>query len=119
MNIEYYQQQELKYTEIATALEKFHYGSEGKFFIDAITPLLSSSAPMNNTKVKINTNNILNYNSKLNVGSYTLSNYVPLKVPRYMTSELIDEHGYISKGTKFLVTFVGGDINKPRIVGVY
>lgn len=119
MNIDFYQQQDFRYVEVATALEKFHYTSEGKFFLNSITPLLNSGSPLDEDKIKIQTTNILNYSSKLAIGSYTLSNFVPLRVPRYISSELIDEHGYVDKGTKFIVAFVGGDINKPRIVGVY
>lgn len=131
MNIEYYQQQDLKYVEVATALEKFHYASEGKFFINAITPLLNSNSPKNDKKSKLSTANILNYNSKLGISSFTLSNYISLKVPEYMidkdvdkdgyytNNEIIDKHGYIAKDMQFLVVFVGGDINKPRIMGVY
>jgi len=119
MNTEYYQKQDYKYLEVATALERFYYTSEGKFFINAITPLLSSSSPIDETKSKISTVNILNYDSKLNVSSYTVSNYVSLRVPRYIATEVTDEYGYINKGTKFIVSFIGGDINKPRILGVY
>lgn len=120
MNIDYYQQQQFNFLEIAIALQKFHYRSEGKFYIPAITPLISSGAPKDSKKNRIATTNILNYNSKLAVQSFTLSNFIPLRVPRYMCDEtIIDESGYISEGAKFLISFVGGDINKPRIVGVY
>ena len=119
MNIDYYQQQDFRFLEIATVLERFYYTSEGKFNIAAITPLLSSSVPIDDNRNKIATTNILNYDNKLGITSYTLSNYIPLSVPRYISDNLRDEYGYINKGTKLLVAFIGGDINKPRIVGVY
>lgn len=119
MNINYYQEQDFKFVEIATVLERFYYSSKGKFFINTITPLLSSGSALDDTKSKSSTSNILNYEEKLNINSYTLSNYVSLNVPRYMSNDLTDMNGYISKGTKFLVSFIGGDVNNPRIVGVY
>lgn len=119
MNINYYQEQDFRFIEVATVLERFYYTSQGKFFINAITPLLSSSNPLDETKSRSTISNILNYGTKLGIESYTLSNYVSLRVPRYISNELTDGDGYINKGAKFLVSFVGGDINKPRIVGVY
>lgn len=119
MNIGYYQEQDFKFIEIATVLERFYYTSQGKFFINVITPMLSSSSPIDETKSKPSTSNILNYSSQLNISSYTTSNYVLLNVPRYIAEDLRDHDGYIAKGTRFLISFIGGDINKPKIMGVY
>lgn len=119
MNIDYYQQQDFRFVEVATAIDRFYYTSKGKFFINSITPLLSSGSALNDSKGKSSTTNILNYSSKLNISSCTVSNYVDLLVPEYIAREMRDINGYISKGTKFLIVFVGGDINKPRIMGVY
>lgn len=120
---EYYQEQDFKYNEIATVLEDFEYRSKGKFFINSITPLISSSSPFNDKKGKKTTSNIINYSAKLAITSYTISNYVLLSVPEYMLTSniltVINEISIIKKGTKFIITFVGGDINKPRIIGVY
>ena len=47
----------------------------------------------------------------MNIEQCTTSNYIELEIPEYIRS--------LSKGDKVTITFVGGDINKPIILGRY
>ena len=88
-----------------------------KFSIPIINPLGDNNgSPTDNSKGSQNTRNISNKNN-LQVSSYKTSNYISLKIPRYILLNFISK---IPKGTKFLVAFVGGstDVGDIKIIGV-
>ena len=121
MNENYYVNQDYYYTEYAVALEDFYYKSKGKFAIPALFPHITSSTPSKSSKV-LNTNNLDEiYNSsisKLSIKKINTQNYIELSVPEYIGTFYKDyETGIIRAGTKFIITFVGGDLSCPHIIG--
>lgn len=107
-NTDFYDNLDLKYPEIAVALET--YGN--KFNIPILTPFIANAgkSPSKSTASALNKNNIKNKDS-LPISRITTQNYVTLSVPSYL--------GTVHKGDKFIIVFVGGDINKIRIIGRY
>lgn len=124
MYTNFYQDQEMKYTEVAIVLEDFELKTLGKFYIPILLPEVSGGNIINKTG-RVNPSNIVNPSGKAGIGSYTSTNYVELKVPGYIEEE-IKKYKYfkgrytyvVEKGEKLLVTFVGGEANKPRIIGI-
>ena len=121
MNTNFYQDKDFSYTEMGIVLEDFNcYYSKGKIYIPVLMPELSSSAPYRTTSKKPNTSNIVNYSSKHAVSSITRTNYIELKVPRYIGAELEPiGSNIVYKGQRVLITFVGGEVNNPKVIGVY
>lgn len=120
MNENYYKNQDYYYTEYAITLEDFYYTSNGKFAIPALFPTLPTNSAVKKTQTispTYVTNAMTNNREKLAINSVTTQNYIELHVPKYIAKEYTDEHGYIHSGTKFIITFVGGDLNEPRIIG--
>lgn len=125
MYTNFYQDQEMKYTEIAIVLEEFESDKIGKFYIPVLLPEIPGGNPINKTG-RVSSSNIVNPSGKAGIGSYTSTNYVELRVPGYIREEIetpkyISEHHsimVIRKGVKVLVTFIGGEANKPCIIGI-
>ena len=118
MNPNYYQDKRFEYPEEAVVLEDFYYKAKGKFFIPILCPELSSAIPYSNEANRGSTSNIINYNSRHGIKGTTVSNYVDLSVPEFIGNGIKDNYNMIKKGTKFLIVFVGGEINNPKIIGV-
>lgn len=119
MNADYYRDSSFCYTEKAIVLEDFHYLSPGKFYIPAIIPTVGGGSPFSSSVPKGSTSNIVNYSSKHGIQSCTVSNYVELMVPIYIGEHIKNIVDMIVKGTEFIVTFVGGEVDDPRILGLY
>lgn len=66
-----------------------------------------------------NTSNIKNNNQVGNLTFFNVSeeDTIKLNVPKYITYFMEDET--IPMGTKFIITFVDGNFNDPRIIGLY
>lgn len=121
MRSDFYKQKDFSYTEIGIVLEKVDVSKDkAKIFIPILFPELSSDKPYKIKERRPSTDNIVNYNSKHGVSSVTRTNYIELKIPRYIAKELepIDST-IVNKGQKILITFVGGEINLPRVIGVF
>ena len=118
MNTNYYQDKRFEYSEVAVVIEDFYYEGTGKFFIPILFPELSSDVPYNNIASKGSTANIINYNTRHGIKNVTVSNYIELKVPKYIAEFIKDEYNTIKKGTEFIIVFVGGEVNNPKIIGV-
>lgn len=88
----------------------------GNFYIPILFPLVQDGDSTALDFGAPESNNIMNKSIKTN--SYQERNYISLIIPRYIAFEFL---GKIPKGTKFLVTFVGGstDINNINIIGIY
>lgn len=95
------------YPEIAICLEPID-STKAKFYIPVATPLLSKNIAYDETPTKVITDNILSDKSTLNISPCTISNYVELKLP---------DDKPVKKGDTFIVVFLGGDINKPNLIG--
>lgn len=109
-DFEFYQNLELKFPEFAICLEDSKDGI-AKFFIPVLTPLLDSDEPYDVTDLTIDTKNIINDTSSMNIGKCTESNYLSLKLPH--------SDNECKKGDIFVITFISGDPNKPYILGRY
>lgn len=119
MNSDFYQAADYGYTEVAIALEDFKYTDQGKFFIPILIPTKEKGSPKKEKKSKGSTSYIVNYSSKHGISDCEVCNYVELYVPTYIGHEIKDSSDKIKKKTKFIVTFVGGELNNPRIIGLY
>ena len=113
----YYEKLDLKYPEIAIAAETFYTtDSSAKFYIPILMPMIGSSSSTSTTRIPPNTN-ILNKNrpSITSTASSSGSISIPLRQERlgYFYKNIVP------RGTKFIVIFIGGDINNPAILGRY
>lgn len=124
----FFQDQDFKYPEIAILLEDISIDSNmGKFYVPILTPTMAGDRIIESSKPVLSTANILNKDD-LGLSSYTESNYVELEVPKYIfpftasggaeVPVTITYHN-ITKGSKFVIVFVGGDINNIKVIGVY
>lgn len=87
-------------------------GTKHPFYIKALVPMESEAG----TTITIDKANI--YNKDLSwLSTYTMTSEITidLHIPKYVMMDFADK--YISKGTKFLVLFVGGSINNAQIIG--
>ena len=106
--------QDLTYTEVgilSSPCIKYKPGYQ-TFYIQALNPMNLKS----NTKqtVPVKNNNIINKkgitSGKIEVGSNILIE-MPKEVARNFPTK------FIPPGTRFIISFLGGDINKPVVVG--
>lgn len=113
MNTSYYKLHSYTQLEIVVCLEDIDNtkNNKGKFFIPAFTPFLDNDVPYDKKDPPSSTANIISGTHGLDIRRCTMSNYVELKIPEYIDS--------IKKGDKFVISFIGGDINKPYIIGRY
>lgn len=125
---DFYDKLDLKYPEIAIAMEDIDRSNPGKikFIIPVLTPNLDSTRLMSNTIYQTKANLRNNSSFKLEVENITLTNYIEIPVPSEVCMTLVcgtigmpDDIRYIKKGSKWIVVFVGGDITKPRIISRY
>lgn len=105
----FYDELDLKYPEIAICIENTETNI-GKFMIPILTPMLNINEPYIKRHDEFDTHNIIN-SEDIKISPVNLSNYIELKLPK----------GYDSakKDDKFIVIFIGGDINKPVLIGGY
>ena len=104
------------YTHEAELYEDVDRNEEGDvkhpFFIKALVPLEKEAGKT----ININKSNIYNKDRNwLATYSMTSEKTVNLVIPRYLKLDYPNE--VIPKGTKFLVTFVGGNLNNCQIIG--
>jgi len=98
-----------QYAEIAVCLEDAVNSKYGKFYIPVLTPFLDNAEPYDKEDIFSIKNNIININDIRNdIKTCTVSNYIELKLPF--------GNDNIKKGDKFLVSFIGGDPNKPQLI---
>ena len=115
----------------------------GQFAFPSITPNTSMSEAYDRSMPKTGTGNVINKDN-LGITNITNSNYIELTVPKHLfyikeiqttitPNASKDEGHYVScspkathvivyneflKGQQFLVTNLGGNVNKPYILGV-
>lgn len=129
-DFEFYQNLDLRYPELAICLEDSVNGI-AKFYIPVLTPLLELDEPYDNTDINVNKSNILNDSSSMEINACTTSNYLELCLPskeaiksslnsdNTITNRTTSVQDFCSKGDIFVVVFIGGDPNKPVIIGRY
>lgn len=113
----YYEKLDLKYPEIAEAAEGFYtYQSSARFYIPILMPLIGSNTNTATTKIPPNTNILNKVRPTISSTAYSSGSVIiPLRQERlgYFYRD------YVPKGTKFIVVFVGGDIDNIAILGRY
>ena len=105
-----------KTTRIAVSLDTFDKYMPGKqnFFIAACTPTKTKTKQF--MQANSNLGNVLNKNKgSLNAKLPQLGSAIELEVPKDVTRWF--EIKFIPAGTRFLVSFDGGNITRPRIIG--
>ena len=130
-DFEFYQNLDLRYPELAICIEDSVDGI-AKFYIPVLTPILESDKPYDITDINISKSNILSDTSSMEINECTSSNYLELRLPskEFMMSSFNSTNNSIdntrtpitdscSKGDIFVVVFIGGDPNKPVIIGRY
>ena len=122
-DFEFYQNLDLRYPELAICLEDSANGI-AKFYIPVLTPLLDSSEPQETRDINVSKSNILNDSSSMEIRACTTSNYLELHLPSMQmidprTERIVDMVGSCSKGDMYAILFIGGDPNKPFILGRY
>ena len=108
MDSNFFQNKEMHYNELGVVLEDFKYTEKAKVYIGVLLPEVQGNSPINNKIVRGSTSNT----------SAQVSNYVELLVPRYIGETLKNNEDIIKKGTQLLISFIGGEINKPVVIGV-
>ena len=113
---DFYKDLDLKYPEIAITLESFNKYKDATVLcnIPVLLPF------MENSSSRIDTSNIENKDNNLAIGPCKIHNGTYIKINReYSQNCPSDESGNVRAGQKFIIVFVGGDIDKPRIIGRY
>ena len=110
-NDDFYENLDLRYPELGIALSGTS-GSSRK--IKMYIPTLMAFVDDNNKTPKRKVNKSPSKSNILNKEPIALSNtisknYITIQVPEYL--------GRISKGTKLVVVFIGGDITQPVVIG--
>lgn len=123
-NFEFYQNLNYVYPELAICLEDSVDGI-AKFYIPILTPSLETGTGAyeledNDTR----THNILSDKSSMEINSCTTSNYLELKLPiirayDHSTKSFTEVIDQCYKDDQFVVIFVGGDPEKPVLIGRY
>ena len=109
--MDFYSQNDYMYNEFAVCIEDSDTDM-AKFYIPIATPFLDLTSPYDKKDDRVSKMNILNKDDvNLNIFPCTTSNYIELPLP----------YGQIGckKGEKYVVSFIGGDVNTPYLIGRY
>lgn len=118
---DYYEELDLRYPEIAVAAEEF-FTTQGsaKFYIPVLMPMVSNTTRSNREGFPSSTNILNKDRPNISKTAYT-TGYITIPIH----SERMGHWSHrkipnlVPRGAEFIVIFVGGDINKPRILGRY
>lgn len=103
-------------TEIGILLDTTNKYIPGvkKFRLQSVSGLKENSTA--STTSNVSTSNILNADkSKLPINTITKSDVIELEIPKEVTRNYPLK--FIPPGTRFIISFISGDITKPVIVG--
>lgn len=118
----FYSDKSLKFVEVAICLEKFYKYHPGvlKFAIPTIEPYMSKDQYEEQIH-QIDMSKIMNKEKdKLNIKPVIQSNAFSLELPADLVYDCDnDKMGIVNEGEKFLIEFVGGDINNARFLERY
>lgn len=107
---------DLKYVEVAILMEttnKYHPGKV-QFYLQALTP--SKPKTVDNTvRNTSNLGNLTNVDSNIGASEITSGSTLTLELPKEVARNYPKK--WIPQGTRFLVSFIGGDLTKPVIIG--
>lgn len=119
--INFYDKMDLKYPEIGIAMQDIDRRNPGlvKFIIPILTPNMDSSKLINKT-IYQNKNNLRNKTIAFDIKNISLTNFVLIPMPKEVCMAYdIDDDPIIPSGSKWILSFIGGDITKPRPIARY
>ena len=107
--------QSVKATEIAiltTTCDKYNPGKQS-FYLQSLVP----QQPRTPIEIltTVSTNNLENEDTSMMNGNATFGSNIIIDLPKDVARFYPKK--FIPPGTRFLVSFIGGDITKPQIVG--
>lgn len=109
---------ELNNVEIAIAADAFYTTQDSaKFYIPILQPFTSNTTKENKFPFQ-GMGNIQNKEPLSGIGGTNIFTGC-IDIPIHSERLGSFYHDIVPKGTEFMVVFVGGDINKPRILGRY
>ena len=112
---ESYNSEDIKCIEVAeltTTCNKYHPGKQ-TFYIPSLNPM--NSRPNTVTTLQDTTKNIRNANNTTTSATIECGSNIVLELPREIARSYPKK--FIPPGTRFLVSFIGGDLSKPVIIG--
>lgn len=111
----FYKNKSFEFPEIAILMDEMlsEDNPTGRFIIPILTPNFNNKRLLKTEKSKSSNSNIVNKNTN-SVTSLTEQNFVTLTIPKYMFNGKI----HYNKNDKFIVVFIGGDVNRIKIIGV-
>ena len=113
----FYEGLDLTYAEIAKLAKKCKPGQIGMFYLSVLTPYQPSTM-INKEKQNLSDKNLINAEKNISITKKEITNVINIKIPEWVGNYAPqDSEGYILKDTKFVCVFIGGDINKPNIIG--
>lgn len=115
----FYAEKNFTYVEVAICLERFYKYRPGvlRFAIPIMEPYMSSSA-IEEEVHNVDMSKIMNKEKeKLKIKPLVESNTFSIELPADLVYDCDnDKLGWVDVGEKFLIEFVGGDINNPRFL---
>jgi len=123
MTESFYNSLDLRYPEVAIALEDIYVKSPGfvPFSIPVLTPTKGSSIENSNKVIQRDKSNLVNDDKDaVDVSDIEISNATYINLPSALCNIgpyiVKNEEDYIAKGSKWLIVFLGGDICTPIIL---
>lgn len=107
---------DLTYIEVAILMEttnKYHPG-KCPFYLQAITPTKPKTTDTTTTSLS-GKSNLANVDTNIGATNLETGNTISLELPKEVARNYPVK--WIPQGTRFLVSFIGGDITKPVIIG--
>ena len=116
-NKDFYDTLDLRYPEIAECIET----NGNKFYIPVLMALVDGAGTSPKSKTINNSSaKLLNTKNNLEISSITKTNFIKLDVPEHLWNSDYYRTGIkYRSGDKFIIIFIGGDLNKIRIIGRY
>ena len=111
---DFYENVDLKYTEVAvltSTCNKYHPGMQ-TFYLQSMNPMNTKSK--DKSTVNIDNSNLQNKEST-EASSLEYGSNIELEMPKEVARNFPTK--FIPPGTRFLLSFIGGDLTKPVIVG--
>lgn len=102
---------DFKYPEIGICMEDTKGDGKVKIFIPVATPILPNINIYDNKDLSIPLTNIVSDTSAMDIFPCIVSNYITMNLPKEIES--------LKKDEQVVIIFIGGDINKPVIIGRY
>lgn len=99
------------YPEIGICMEDTNEDRAAKIFIPIATPTLPRNGIYDNKEPVTALSNIVSNTSSMDIFGCTISNYITINLPDNIDSLKVND--------KVVLVFIGGDINKPVIIGRY